>query len=49
MTRVEEIMLECCELNLDEVQVLDKFLDLLIARKRETVALRMQECRALSA
>ena len=36
MTRLEEIMLECCELTLEEVRDLHKFLDLLESKKKET-------------
>ena len=38
MTRLEEIMLECCELTLEEVRDLHKFLDLLESKKAETAA-----------
>lgn len=38
MTRLEEIMIECCELSLDEVRDLHKFLDLLESKKEQTAA-----------
>lgn len=38
MTKLEEIMLECCELTLDEVRELHSFLDLLESKKAETAA-----------
>lgn len=38
MTKLEEIMLECCELSLEEVQELHKFLDILESKKQETAA-----------
>ncbi len=49
MTKLEEIMLECCELTLEEVQKLHSFLDLLETRKKESAALlHAAECITLA-
>jgi len=49
MTRLEEIMLECCELTLEEVRDLHKFLDLLESKKEETAVFCASQRTSMSA
>lgn len=48
MTRLEEMMIESCELTLEEVQKLRDFLNIVEAKKKETRALYAMECRKVA-